>query len=63
MTTKAPYQITFEPEQTIEPVHTGGSVGLDQKGRILATTLGEDALLTDLKTGKQLAKIEGVGIL
>ncbi|KAH6695966.1 small nucleolar ribonucleoprotein-like protein complex subunit [Leptodontidium sp. MPI-SDFR-AT-0119] len=61
MTNKAPYLTTFEPEHTIQPIYTGGSVALDQDGRILATTLGEDALLTDLKTGKQLAKIEGDG--
>lgn len=60
MANKSPYQTTFEPEHTIQPIYTGGSVALDQDGRILATTLGEDALLTDLKTGKQLAKIEGV---
>jgi hypothetical protein len=60
MANKAPYQTTFEPENTIQPIYTGGSVALDQSGRILATTLGEDALLTDLNTGRQLAKIEGV---
>ncbi|KAN0089785.1 WD40 repeat-like protein [Hyaloscypha variabilis] len=63
MANKAPYKTTFEPEHTIQPIYTGGSVALDQSGRILATTLGEDALLTDLNTGKQLAKIEGDGEL
>ncbi|KAK2630041.1 hypothetical protein QTJ16_000861 [Diplocarpon rosae] len=61
MANRSPYQTTFEPEHTIQPIYTGGSVALDQNGRILATTLGEDALLTDLTTGKQLAKIEGDG--
>lgn len=60
MATKTPYQTTFEPENTIQPIFTGGSVSLDITGRILATPLGEDVLLTDLNTGKQLAKIEGV---
>lgn len=60
MANKAPYQTTFEAVNTIQPIFTGGSVALDQSGRILATTLGEDALLTDLNTGKQLARIEGV---
>jgi U3 small nucleolar RNA-associated protein 13 len=63
MANKSPYQITFEVDKCIEPVFTGGSVDLDQSGRILATTLGEDALLTDLNTGRQLAKIEGVSII
>lgn len=60
MATKAPHATTFEPEHTLQPIYTGGSVALDQSGRILATTLGEDVLLTDLNSGKQLAKIEGV---
>jgi len=60
MANKAPYQTTFEVDRTIQPIYTGGSVALDQSGRILATTLGEDALLTDLNSGKQLARIEGV---
>ncbi|TAQ84380.1 hypothetical protein B7494_g7297 [Chlorociboria aeruginascens] len=61
MANKASYQTTFEPENTIQPIYTGGSVALDLSGRILATTLGEDALLTDLNTGRQIARIEGDG--
>ncbi|RDL41432.1 WD40 repeat-like protein [Venustampulla echinocandica] len=63
MANKAPYQTTFEVENTIQPIYTGGSVALDHSGRILATTLGEDALLTDLNTGRQLARIDGDGEL
>ncbi|KAF4633626.1 hypothetical protein G7Y89_g4485 [Cudoniella acicularis] len=63
MANKSPHQTTFEAERTIQPIYTGGSVALDQSGRILATTLGEDALLTDLNTGRQLARIEGDGEL
>jgi hypothetical protein len=62
MASKAPYKTTFEAEHTIQPIYTGGSIALDQSGRILATTLGEDALLTDLDTGRQLARIEGVRV-
>ena len=51
---------TFDAERTIQPIYTGGDIALDQEGRILATCLGEDALLTDLDTGEQLARIEGV---
>lgn len=54
---------TFEPEQTIQPIYTGGDVALDRQGRILATCLGEDALITDLDTGKLLARIEGVSFV
>ena len=52
---------TFEPERTIQPIYTGGDAVLDREGRILATCLGEEALLTDLSTGELLARIEGVG--
>lgn len=53
---------TFEPEKTIQPIYTGGDVALDRQGRILVTCLGEDALVTDLNTGKLLARIEGVSV-
>jgi U3 small nucleolar RNA-associated protein 13 len=51
---------TFEPAKVIQPIYTGGSIAVDQSGRILASCLGEDALLTDLNSGEQLAQIEGV---
>ncbi|KAJ0117717.1 U3 small nucleolar RNA-associated protein [Diaporthe amygdali] len=59
MTTRLPFKTTFEPERAIQPIFTGGSVALDNGARILATSLGEDAVLTDLSTGRQYARIEG----
>lgn len=61
MATKAAYKTTFEPQRVIQPIYTGGAVAIDRSGRILATTLGEDALLTNLHTGEELARIEGDG--
>ncbi|KAK4228775.1 WD40-repeat-containing domain protein [Podospora fimiseda] len=52
---------TFEVENVIQPIFTGGSVALENGARILASTLGEDAVLTELTTGKRLAEIEGDG--
>ncbi|KAI9658830.1 MAG: U3 small nucleolar RNA-associated protein 13 [Alyxoria varia] len=52
---------TFEPERVIEPIYTGGSVDLSQDGQILVTSLGEDAILTDLSNGQRLSRIEGDG--
>ena len=52
---------TFEPERVIEPIYTGGAVDLSQDGQVLATTLDEDAILTDLSSGKRLARVEGDG--
>lgn len=51
---------TFDIENVVDPIYTGGSVALSEDGRVLVTTLGEDVLLTELASGKRLAKIEGV---
>ncbi|KAH9844457.1 Utp13 specific WD40 associated domain [Teratosphaeria destructans] len=61
MAYKADFKTTFEPARVIQPIYTGGAVALSQDGRILATCLDEEALLTDLNTGKHLARIEGDG--
>ncbi|KAI0996397.1 putative U3 small nucleolar RNA-associated protein 13 [Podosphaera aphanis] len=61
MASKTLFTTTFEVADTIQPIFTGGNIALDRNGGILATTLGEDALLTDLESGKHLAKIEGDG--
>lgn len=50
----------FKPVKVIQPFYTGGKVALDRSGRILVTTLNEDVLITDLETGDELARIEGV---
>ena len=60
MSSRLKLTTTYDPERTIQPIYTGGDVALDREGRILATCLGEDALLTDLGTGELLARIEGV---
>ncbi|KAH0556485.1 hypothetical protein GP486_005618 [Trichoglossum hirsutum] len=51
---------TFEPAKVIQPFYTGGSIAVDQGGRILATCLGEDVLLVDLGNREQLTRIEGM---
>ncbi|KAK2593860.1 U3 small nucleolar RNA-associated protein 13 [Conoideocrella luteorostrata] len=61
MATKQPLKTTFDVGHVIRPVFTGGSIAIDNKAHILATTLGEDAVLTNPATGKHLAHIEGDG--
>lgn len=51
---------TFEASRVIQPIYTGGSVALSSNGKILATCLGEEVLLSSLETGAHLARIEGV---
>ena len=60
MALKAEYKTTFEPSRVIQPIYTGGSVALSEDGKVLATCLGDEALLTDLDSGAHLARIEGV---
>ena len=60
MSSRSKIVTTYDPERTIQPIYTGGDVLLDREGRILATCLGEEALLTHLATGELLARIEGV---
>lgn len=60
MALKAELKTTFEPSRVISPIYTGGSVALSRDGKILATCLGDEALLTDLETGAHLTRIEGV---
>ena len=60
MSSRTKFITTYDPDQTIQPIYTGGDVALDREGCILATCLGEEALLTHLGTGDILARIEGV---
>ena len=60
MALKADFKTTFEPSRVIQPIYTGGSVALSEDGKVLATCLADEALLTDLNTGEHLARIEGV---
>lgn len=60
MALKADFKTTFEASRVISPIYTGGSVALSEDGEVLATCLGDEALLTSLSTGAQLARIEGV---
>lgn len=52
---------TFEAEHVIQPIYTGGDVALDKTGHILATCLGEETVITDIRTGALLARVEAVG--
>lgn len=52
---------TYEIDRTLQPIYSGGSIALSADGRILAASLGEDVLLTDLTNGKELGRAEGDG--
>lgn len=59
---KVSVKTTFEASRILRPIYTGGGTSLDSTGRILATCVGEDALVIDLTTGDQLASLEGVSL-
>ncbi|KAF1815486.1 platelet-activating factor acetylhydrolase IB alpha subunit [Eremomyces bilateralis CBS 781.70] len=61
MSQKATLKTTFDRTQVIQPFYTGAGVALSQDGRVLATCVGEDVLLTDMRSGQVLSRIEGDG--
>jgi WD40 repeat protein len=61
MAQRAAVRTTYEVERTLQPIYSGGSLSLSEDGRILAASLGEDVLLTDLTSGKELGRVEGDG--
>lgn len=63
MAYKAEDKTTFERSRVIQPIYTGGAVSLREDGSILASSIGEEALLTDLNTGAHLARLEGVSAM
>lgn len=60
MSSRIKSSVTFAPAKTIRPIFTRGNVSISQDGRILASCLDTHVLLTDLKTGEELARIEDV---
>jgi hypothetical protein len=61
MAQRAAVKTTYEVNRTLQPIYSGGSLSLSEDGRILAASLGEDVLLTDLTNGKELGRVEGDG--
>ncbi|MCJ1311139.1 U3 small nucleolar RNA-associated protein 13 [Agyrium rufum] len=60
MSFKSDVKITYAPHHVIQPIYTGGEVSIGDY-HILATCLGEEAILTDIGTGDLLARVEGDG--
>ncbi|EGX94925.1 small nucleolar ribonucleoprotein complex subunit [Cordyceps militaris CM01] len=63
MATKQPLKTTFDVDRVIRPIFTGGSVSIGNDAQVLATTIGEDAILTNPTNGRHLGEIEGDGEL
>lgn len=61
MAQRAAVKTTYAVNRTLQPIYSGGGIALSEDGRILAASLGEDVLLTDLTNGKELGRVEGDG--
>ncbi|QNQ01012.1 YALIA101S02e03356g1_1 [Yarrowia lipolytica] len=44
---------------SVEPFYTGGKTSLADDGYTLATSFGEDVVVTNIKTGEEICRIEG----
>ncbi|KAG9196673.1 putative U3 small nucleolar RNA-associated protein 13 [Alternaria panax] len=58
---RAAVKTTYDVGRTLQPIYSGGSLALSDDGRILAASLGEHVLLSDLTNGQELARVEGDG--
>lgn len=58
---RAAVKTTYSVARTLQPIYAGGSLALSEDGRVLAASLGEDVLLSDLTNGQELARVEGDG--
>lgn len=52
--------VTFDIEKVIQPIYTGGDIAIDSKGNLLATCLGDQVVITRIRDGHLLRRIEGV---
>lgn len=64
MAPSQPLKTTFKPSRVIQPYYSGGvgCVALDRSGRLLVTANADQAVITDLERGCELARIDGVGL-
>ncbi|KAA8913625.1 WD40-repeat-containing domain protein [Sphaerosporella brunnea] len=53
---------TFKPSRVVQPFYSGGAgcVALDSSGRILVTAYGDEAVITDIESGAEIARIDGL---
>lgn len=55
---------SFRPSpRSIRPIYTGGPVLLTKDGQWIITTMGEEALVTEVQTGLAIARIRGASFI
>lgn len=50
----------FKKSRVIAPLYTGGPVAVTQDGTRLVTCIGEEAVLTDVREGREICRFAGV---
>ncbi|GAA5868193.1 hypothetical protein JCM1840_006178 [Sporobolomyces johnsonii] len=58
-TAKPRFKTSFKAARTYAPIHTGGAAVLSGDGSWLVSTLNEQALVTDVETGKPVQELKG----
>ncbi|GAA6059482.1 hypothetical protein JCM10212_002225 [Sporobolomyces blumeae] len=53
------FKTSFKAAKTYSPIHTGGAATLSGDGTWLVSTLNEQALVTDIETGKPVQELKG----
>ena len=51
---------SYDRQRVIGPLHTGGPVGLTPDGTRVITCVGEQVVLTDIQSGRELCRLVGV---
>ncbi|EPQ60264.1 WD40 repeat-like protein [Gloeophyllum trabeum ATCC 11539] len=59
MATNAKLKTAFKKAKVIAPLHTGGPAAVSQDGTKLVTCVGEEAILTDVKSGQEICRFMG----
>ena len=62
MAPSQPLKTTFRPSKVVQPYYSGGAgcVALDRSGRLMVTAYGDEAVITDIESGAEIARIDGV---
>lgn len=53
----------FKKSRVIAPLYTGGPVAVTPDGTRLVTVVGEEAVLTDVREGREICRFAGVRVL
>lgn len=54
---------SYDKQRVIGPLHTAGPVGLTPDGTRVITCVGEQVLLTDIQSGRELCRFAGVRLI